>query len=132
MRAILNWAVDADEIGVSRNAAADIKLGSHRKRSTILEGAEDYKRLFQTLDKMEVERRLRQPVADAIRVIALTGARRGEIAGLRWRHVDLKGGRIIIPPHEHKTGEATNEDRVISLPAAAQEIVARQLAGRSR
>ncbi len=129
LRAILNWAVEAEEIAVSRNAAADIKLGSHRKRSTILEGAEDYKRLFQTLDKMEAERRLRQPVADAIRVIALTGARRGEIAGLRWRHVDMRGARIVLPPHEHKTGEATNEDRIIGLPAVAQEIIARQPEG---
>lgn len=41
---------------------------------------------------MENEQRIRRPVADAIRVIALTGARRGEIVGLRWSMVDLKAG----------------------------------------
>ena len=75
---------------------------------------------------METERRLRPSVADAIRVIAMTGARRGEIAGLCWRHVDLKGGRIVLPAGRHKTGRKTGKPRIIHLPAAAQEIVARQ------
>ena len=67
--------------------------------------ADGYRRLFATLDRMETERRIRSPVADAIRLIALTGCRRGEAAGLRWGHVDLKQGRILLPPQSHKTGE---------------------------
>ena len=92
LRAILNWAID-EEL-VASNPAASLKLGSSRTRDTILEDPADYARLFKTLERMEWEKRLRKPVADAIRVIALTGARRGEIAGLRWNHVDLRRGLI--------------------------------------
>ena len=69
------------------------------------------------------------PVADAIRLIALTGCRRGEAAGLRWRHVDLKHGRIVLPPQSHKTGRKTGKPREIILPAEAQKIIARQPEG---
>ena len=78
---------------------------------------------------METERRLRPALADAIRIIALTGARRGEITGLRWQHVDLKRGVFTLPAKAHKTGHKTGKPRVISLPAAAQQIIARQPEG---
>ena len=78
---------------------------------------------------MESQRRLRPAAADAIRIIAMTGARRGEIAGLRWRHVDIKGGRIVLPASGHKTGRRTGKPRVIHLPAAAQQIVTCQPEG---
>jgi integrase len=78
---------------------------------------------------MERELRIRPAAADAIRIIALTGCRRGEVAGLRWSHVELKQGRIVLPPSAHKTGRKTNKPRMISLPAAAQAIISRQPAG---
>ena len=78
------------------------------------------------LDKMEAERRIRSPVADAIRLIALTGCRRSEAAGLCWKHVDLKQGRIVLPPQSHKTGRKTGKPREIILPAEAQKIIVRQ------
>ena len=59
----------------------------------------------------------------------MTGARRGEIAGLHWRHVDIKGGCIVLPASGHKTGRRTGKPRVIHLPAAAQQIVACQPEG---
>ncbi|MCU7933050.1 MAG: site-specific integrase [Candidatus Thiodiazotropha sp. (ex Codakia rugifera)] len=121
---ILNWAID--EGYLSSNPATGVKIGSDGIRETILESTEQYKSLFQTLDTMEIERRLRSAVADAIRVIALTGARRNEIASLRWSHVDLKAGVITLPPNAHKTGRSTGKSRVIGLPAAAQAIIANQ------
>ena len=77
---------------------------------------------------MEQELRIRQPAADAIRLIALTGCRRGEAAGLRWRHVERD--RIVLPPREHKAGRRTGKSQIIGLPAAAQAIIARQPEGR--
>ncbi len=77
----------------------------------------------------KAERRIRSPVAEAIRLIAFTGCRRGEAAGLRWRHIDLKQGRIVLPPQSHKTGRKTGKPREIMLPAAAQAIIARQAEG---
>ena len=72
---------------------------------------------------------MRPAVADAIRIIALTGARRGEIANLRWSHVDLARGLIVIPPAGHKTGRRTGAARTIAMPALAQVIIARQTGG---
>lgn len=98
LRTIFNWAV------VKPNPCDGVSTGRSGTREAIVEDAASYARLFGTLDLMETERRIRTPVADAIRLIALTGCRRGEAAGLRWRHVDLKQGRIVMPPQSHKTG----------------------------
>jgi integrase len=94
-----------------------------------LEDAGEYRRLFVAIDKLESEGRVRAPVADAIRLIALTGARRGEITGLRWEHVDLRRGLLTLPPKSHKTGRRTGKPRLIGLPSAAQAIISRQPAG---
>jgi integrase len=125
LRSIFNWAK------VKPNPCDGVKTGSSGTRETILEDSEAYRRLFATLDRMETERRIRSPVADAIRLIALTGCRRGEAAGLRWQHVDLKQGRIVLPPQSHKTGRKTGKPREIILPTEAQKIIARQTEGGS-
>jgi integrase len=109
------------------NPCKFVKLDAVGTREAILEDAADYGRLFAMLDRMERERRIRPPAADAIRLIALTGCRRGEAAGLRWRHVER--GRILLPTREHKSGKRTGKPRIIALPAAAQAIIARQPAG---
>ena len=127
LHSVFVWAVR--EKLANSNPAAGVKTGSDGSRNTILNDAEAYGRLFRTLDRMEAEYRVRREVADAIRVIALTGARRGEIAGMQWQHVDLKAGLVTLPASRHKTGKKIGKPRVIGLPAAAQAIVARQPAG---
>jgi integrase len=126
LRAAFAWAVS--ERLIERNPATGVDLGSDGERETVLSTG-DYARLFATLATMESERRLRPAVADAIRIIAMTGARCGEITGLRQKHVELKGGRIVLPPSRHKTGRKTGKPRIIHLPAAAQQIIARQPEG---
>jgi integrase len=123
LRAIFNWA------NVKPNPCDGIKTGQSGTRETILEDAASYGRLFATLDRMEEGHRIRSPVADAIRFIAFTGCRRGEAAELRWKHVDLKQGRIVLPPQSHKTGRKTGKPREIALATAAKSIIARQPQG---
>jgi integrase len=125
LRSIFNFAIS--ERMVKANPCMSVKTGTSGIRETILEDAADYARLFQTLDRMEQELRIRQPVADAIRLIALTGCRRGEAAGLRWRHVDMKRGRIVL--QSHKTGKRSGKPKIIALPSAAQAIIAHQPGG---
>lgn len=127
LRSVLSWAVE--EGYLSDNAAKNVSLGSDGIRNVILEDQDQYKRLFETLAKMERERRLRPEVADAIRVIALTGARKGEIAELRWSQVDLKRGLLVFSPKHHKTGRRTGKGKEIGLPTSAQVIISRQKAG---
>ena len=111
------------------NACRHVEIGVSGERSTILEDATDYGRLFETLARMEEEKRIRPAAADAIRLIAFTGARCGEVTGLKWSYVDLKRGVLTLPPGAHKTGRRTGKPRIIGLPAAAQAIIARQPAG---
>jgi integrase len=127
LAAVFAWGIT--EKLVEANPVSGIAVGSDGEREAVLD-ADGYARLFAALDAMEAERRVRPAVADAIRLIALTGARRGEVLGLRWRHVDLRNGRIVIPPAAHKTGHATGKPRIINLETTGQEIIARQPAGK--
>lgn len=127
LRSVLAWAIS--EGLTSRNPAADVKVGAHRAREAFVETEGQYADLFAALDRLENQKRLRPAVADAIRVIAMTGARRGEIAGCRWRHVDLEAAVIELPPGDHKTGKRTGKPRIIGLPKPAVEIFERQPPG---
>jgi integrase len=126
LKSAYTWATEQGLIKL--NPTLGFKVGQDSRREVTLTQGE-YKSLFETLDRLENEHKLRGPAADAIRVIALTGARRGEIAGLRWRHIDLQKGVILIPLKEHKTGKKTQENRVIGLPSAAQALIAKQPKG---
>lgn len=53
----------------------------------------------------------------------LTGARRGEILGLRWCEVDLPRALIVLAPDRHKTG-SNGRVRPIALPQPAVAILA--------
>jgi integrase len=75
---IFNWAVRSRLM--KENRCRFVKLPAAGSRDTILEDAADYTTLFKMLERMERELRIRPQAADAIRMIALTGARRGEIA----------------------------------------------------
>lgn len=127
LRAAYSWAIS--EGILEDNPAAAVKVAQPGQRDTIMGDSDDYAQLFRTLSKMENEHRIRSTAADAIRLIALTGARRGEVVGLRWQYVDLKSGLIALPPKAHKTGSRTGKPRIIGLPTEAQAIIARQPKG---
>lgn len=128
LRAAYAWAIS--ERLLTENPAATVSVAQPGQRETIMSGADDYAKLFSTLAKMENEQRIRSTVADAIRLIALTGARRGEVVGLLWKYVDLRTGLITLPPKAHKTGLKTGKPRIIALPTEAQAIIARQPKGK--
>ena len=122
MRAIFNWAIK--EGLAASNPAEKIEIGSDRTRDSILETPEQYEQLFRALDRLELERRIPDAAADAIRVLAFSGARRNEIAGLRWEHVDVDTGVIRLPPRSHKAGHRTGKHREIVLNASGRDIIA--------
>ncbi|MDO9225632.1 MAG: site-specific integrase [Pseudomonadota bacterium] len=124
LRAICRWAKTAQSV-----EWGDVQVTPDGERETIIEDADTYARLFQTLDQMQNEKRIRPAVADAIRILAMTGARLSEVTGMRWQHVDLKAGKVTLPADAHKTGHRSGKAKIISLPALAQIIIARQPAG---
>lgn len=126
LSAAYSWAIE-DSL-LEMNPTHGVDVGRDDERDAIIESMNQYEAIFQTIERMENTLQIRRPVADAIRLITLTGARRGEIAGLRWRHVDLKTGNIVIPKEEHKTRK-THKPRIIGLDPMAQAIIARQPEG---
>lgn len=88
------------------NPAAGLRLPRVRPRDYRLLSREDERRLF---------RAIRRPVIQAmVRLLLLTGLRRGEVCALRWAHVDLPGARLTFV--QPKTG------RVKRLPLVPEAV----------
>lgn len=119
--AILSYGVR--EGVITSNPCIGVDTGRDGSREAIVEDVKAYGKLFRASADLENEG---APAAaiNAIRLIALLGCRRGEITGLRWRSVDLANSRLVLEPHEHKTGHRTGKPKVIVLPAAAVAIIA--------
>jgi integrase len=60
-----------------------------------------------------------------VKLLALTGARREEIGGLKWSEIDLERGLITLPPARTKQ----NREHRIPLSAAALKIIENQPRG---
>lgn len=60
----------------------------------------------------ELESSLGFSSADCLRLIILTGARKGEITSLRWEQVDLDRKRLGFNPSQHKTGGVTYSKQI--------------------
>lgn len=124
LSAMLSWATRHRLI--ENNPARHVEKLPTGKRERFL-SANEAKTLWDKVAELEAAERLRPDVADLFRLLALTGARRGEILGLRWSEVDFERGLIVLPPDRHKTGSA-GKGRVIHLDAASVAI----LRGRQR
>jgi integrase len=97
------------------NPARKIKKFPARKMERFLSALE-LARLGETLSAAEGRE---NPFAiAAIRLLLLTGARKGEIMSLRWDYVDMEGPCLRLP--DSKTGAKT-----IPLGAAAMEVLAK-------
>jgi integrase len=119
VKAMLNWAIAQGLL--TDNPAKGIELPRRPVKERFLSDVESI-RLFETLLAMEADKSLNATHADVFRMLALTGARRTEIAGLRWSEVDLNRGRLVLPPSRTKAGEKTG-DRRIALGSAARLIL---------
>ena len=77
----------------------------------------EFRRLGETLDALEAEGGIPPHAAAALRLLMLTGCRRGEILGLRWADVRLDRSEIHLA--DSKTGP-----RTISLSPPAVRVLA--------
>ena len=101
---------------VTSNPAKGIRANPRAKLTRFL-SAEEIERLHRILDRLVDEKPFRQAQADIIRLLLLTGCRRGEILTLRWTEVDGNMLRLA----QTKTGP-----RQIWLSEAARSILDRQ------
>jgi len=111
---MLAWAV---ERGWRRdNPAKGVRLNKLTRRERFLSGAELAK-LGGALTKLEAQRVNPSSLA-IVRLLILTGARRNEIASLKWEHVDFE--RKALRLADSKTGQ-----KVVPLGAPALDVLAK-------
>ena len=111
---IMNAALAAGHVGT-----APVKgiAKNPRPKLTRFLSADEIERLHRVLDRLVAEWPSRRQQADVVRLLLLTGCRKGEILKLRWSEVD--GDRLNLA--ETKTGP-----RTVWLSQAAQAILDRQ------
>lgn len=84
------------------NPASRVKLPPTNQRERFLSG-DELARLGKALAACE-RKGVNQSGLDLIRLLALTGARRGEMEQLRWRDIDFERGTVVLA--NTKTGRA--------------------------
>ena len=65
------------------------------------------------------------PFSRLVRVLLLTGQRRGEVAGMQWHEVDVAARLWTIPPERFKSGQA----QLVPLPQVVIELLGSRGAG---
>jgi integrase len=116
LRAIYAWAIDGKRLPITGNPTTEVKTFADNARERFLSPAE-LGRLGDVLTLAEAEpdpKGRRQAHVRIIRLLLLTGARKNEIATLRWSEVQT--GYLQL--ETSKTGR-----KVVPLGAAAQEVL---------
>ena len=114
---IYNAAEDRGQIPETRNPCRLVVKNRERKRERFLTD-EEFRRLGDVLDEAETCKGVSVHAVAAMRLVLLTGCRKGEILNLRWDQVDLEAGELRLP--ETKTGP-----RTITLSAEAATVLSR-------
>ena len=114
LRQILNFAVAAGHLDA--NPARGLKRNRRTLRTRFL-SRDEVRRLHIALDELAVRSAAARDQADVIRLLLLTGCRRGEIVALRWREV--AGDTLALT--DAKTGP-----RRVPLSARASAILDRR------
>ena len=126
----LNWARQRGHVRVSRDTISDALRGEHvEAKRIVLNEPDTIRGLLTAAIQRDVVRR--ESVAGPFALLLLmTGARVGEIQGLRWDEVNLDGdGAIDLPAYRTKT----NRTRIVDFdicPTAKALLIA--LRGRAR
>ena len=119
LRQILEFAIARGHINI--NPARDVTM-NRRTAFTRFLSRDELRRLHRALDQHARTGTRRARQADIIRLLLLTGCRRGEILALRWNEVD--GDTIAL-------GDAKTGSRTVYLNARARRIIERQPRGPS-
>ena len=113
---IYNAAEDRGLIPEASNPCRLVVKNRERRRERFLTD-EELRRLGRVLDEAETRTGVSAHAVAAIRLLLLTGCRKGEILSLRWEEVDLEARELRL--HDSKTGP-----RTISLSQEAAGVLA--------
>ena len=119
LRRVLEFAISQGHLGT--NPARDVTM-NRRTALTRFLSRDEVRRLHRALDRHARTGTRHAHQADIIRLLLLTGCRRGEILALRWTEVD--GDTLAL--EEAKTGP-----RKVYLSVPARRIIERQPRGES-
>jgi integrase len=106
---------------VPHNPALGVKRYPRPRIERFLD-ADDYRRLGRVLAAASALRSLSPQAVAAIRLMALTGARKSDVLALTWAQVDLAGARLRV--------DGRRRPREIALGAAALALLGELSAGR--
>ena len=98
---IYNTAEDRGQIPEGSNPCRLVVKYRERKRERFLTD-EEFRRLGRVLDEAETCKGVSVHAVAAMRLLLLTGCRKGEILNLRWDQVDMAAGELRLP--DTKTG----------------------------
>lgn len=127
LAAMLEWARRRGLIPT--NPATDVEKIPDGVRERYLSD-EEAQRIWLAIDRLLSEKRLTDDQAAAFRLMMLTGARRGEVLGLRWQEVDFKRALLLLPPRRNKTGGLASVAKPIHISPAAVDVLQRLQARR--
>ncbi|HUC16335.1 MAG TPA: integrase family protein [Acetobacteraceae bacterium] len=124
LSSMLSWAVNEGQL--DRNPIiGTIRLDGTGERTTILDRPEQYTKLFETMDKMVADGKLRSHVRAFVVVLAATGLRRNEARALRWGDLDLGARRVTLrDPKGAKLARGGPATETVSLPPIAAAALA--------
>jgi hypothetical protein len=98
LKKLTNWALDRGMIEV--NPIAGLKP-PHRERARDLVLSDE-----ELLSLMRAAEAEGYPFGNALKMLILTGQRRGEVAGMRWSEIDLERAVWTIPAARSKNGRS--------------------------
>ncbi|WP_085338138.1 tyrosine-type recombinase/integrase [Aquidulcibacter paucihalophilus] len=114
-QAMMAWAVSR-KILVAHPTLGVVRYKIEKRERFI--SVDEVQKIFEATERLEKRGEVRPEFGLIIRLLILTGARRGEIQGLQWREVDLARRSIVLPDARSKTGA-----RRIPLSDAAIEVL---------
>lgn len=121
LAAMLAWAVSRGIL--DQNVSEEVTKLKDGRRERYLSDAEAA-RIWTAVEALEKAESggITKDQADAFKLLMQTGARRGEILGLRWTEVDLNRRILILPPARHKSG-STSRPKSITLTGDAVAVL---------
>jgi len=117
--AMLEWARERGYVIV--NVARDVKKIQDGERERYLQD-DEAARIWNAVEDMVADGTLAERLGVAFKLILLTGARIGEIRGLKWSEIDLQRKLVFLPPARHKSG-GRNKPKALELPLAAVQLL---------